>query len=148
TDVARSVIAAARDGNFSQFQIQRGLGVAQMVTFFEENRTGWRANDGLRGLVRFETHNLLDTAPEPGRFDLILCRNVLLYFDRPTRARAFERLATALAPDGRILLGAGETTVGQTELLVPEKGATGLHHKGPGALAQASDRAGARELRH
>ena len=88
TDVARSVIDGAREGNFSQFQIQRGLGVAQMVRFFEETRTGWRANEALRQMVRFEPHNLLDQPPEPGRFDLILCRNVLLYFDRAdARAR-------------------------------------------------------------
>ncbi len=128
TDVARSVVDAAREGNFSQFQIQRGLGVAQMVNFFEETRTGWRANEALRGMVRFETHNLLDPAPEPGRFDLILCRNVLLYFDRATRERAFVRLASALAPDGMVMLGAGETTVGQTDTLMPEKGGTGFHH--------------------
>jgi chemotaxis protein methyltransferase CheR len=128
TDVARSVVAAAREGNYSQFQIQRGLGVAQMVSFFEETRTGWRANEGLRKMVRFEAHNLLEPAPDPGRFDLILCRNVLLYFDRPTRERAFARLASALAPDGMLMLGAGETTVGQTEALVPEKGNTGFHH--------------------
>jgi len=128
TDVARSVVLAAREGNFSQFQIQRGLGVAQMVSFFEENRTGWRATEALRNMVRFEQHNLLDTPPEPGRFDLILCRNVLLYFDRPTRQRAFERLAAALVPDGRVMLGAGETTAGQTEVFLPEKGVTGFHH--------------------
>jgi chemotaxis protein methyltransferase CheR len=128
TDVARSVVAAAREGNFSQFQIQRGLGVAQMVSFFEETRTGWRATEALRKMVRFETHNLLDQSPEPGRFDLVLCRNVLLYFDRATRERAFLRLASALAPDGLLMLGAGETTVGQTEALVPEKGNTGFHH--------------------
>jgi chemotaxis protein methyltransferase CheR len=146
TDVAGAVVAAAREGNFSQFQIQRGLGVAQMVTFFEENRTGWRANDVLRGMVRFETHNLLDTAPDPGRFDLILCRNVLLYFDRPTRSRAFERLAAALASDGRLMLGAGETTVGQTELLAPEKGATGFHHLALGAPPRMAEGAGAARL--
>jgi chemotaxis protein methyltransferase CheR len=128
TDVARSVVNAAREGNFSQFQIQRGLGVAQMVSFFEETRTGWRATEALRKMVRFEAHNLLDQPPEPGRFDLILCRNVLLYFDRATRERAFGRLASALAPDGMLMLGAGETTVGQTEALVPEKGNTGFHH--------------------
>ena len=132
TDVARSVVNAAREGNFSQFQIQRGLGVAQMVTFFEETRTGWRATEALRQMVRFEAHNLLDQAPEPGRFDLILCRNVLLYFDRATRTRAFGRLASALAPDGLIMLGAGETTVGQTDALVPEKGGTGFHHLAAG----------------
>jgi chemotaxis protein methyltransferase CheR len=128
TDVARSVIGGAREGNYSQFQIQRGLGVAQMVRFFDETRTGWRANEALRQMVRFEAHNLLDASPEPGRFDLILCRNVLLYFDRATRERAFARLATALAPDGLVMLGAGETSVGQTSALVPEKGNTGFHH--------------------
>lgn len=138
TDVARSVVMAAREGNFSQFQIQRGLGVAQMVSFFEETRTGWRATDALRNMVRFEPHNLLDTAPDPGRFDLILCRNVLLYFDRPTRQRAFERLAAALAPDGRVMLGAGETTAGQTEILLPEKGATGFHHLAVGLPARTA----------
>ena len=127
TDVARSVIDAAREGSFSQFQIQRGLGVAQMVSFFEETRTGWRAGETLRGMVRFDVHNLLDTPPEPGRFVMILCRNVLLYFDRAVRRRAFDRLALALPPDGRLMLGAGETTVGQTETLTPEQGLTGFH---------------------
>ncbi|HYD24755.1 MAG TPA: CheR family methyltransferase [Croceibacterium sp.] len=138
TDVSPSMVAAAREGNFSQFQIQRGLGVAQMVTFFEETRTGWRAGEALRRMVRFATHNLLDTPPDPGRFDLILCRNVLLYFDRPTRARAFDRLAAALAPDGRVMMGAGETSVGQTEALVPEKGATGFHHLAVGVPMPAA----------
>ena len=146
TDVARSVVMAAREGNFSQFQIQRGLGVAQMVSFFEETRTGWRAAEALRNMIRFEPHNLLDTAPDPGRFDLILCRNVLLYFDRPTRQRAFERLASALAPDGRVMLGAGETTAGQTEILLPEKGATGFHHLAVGLPARAGAQSGDRRL--
>jgi chemotaxis protein methyltransferase CheR len=146
TDVARSVLVSAREGNFSQFQIQRGLGVAQMVSFFEETRTGWRASAALRSMVRFEPHNLLDTSPDPGRFDLILCRNVLLYFDRPTRQRGFERLAAALAPDGRVMLGAGETTAGQTEILLPEKGATGFHHLAAGLPVQAATLGGDRRL--
>src|SRR5262249_4852930 len=89
--------------------------------------SGWRANAALRGMVRFQTHNVLDAPPVPGRFDLILCRNVLLYFDRPTRARAFARLAEALAPEGRLLLGGGDTTVAQTSALAPIPGGFGLH---------------------
>ena len=146
TDVARSVLVSAREGNFSQFQIQRGLGVAQMVSFFQETRTGWRATEALRSMIRFEPHNLLDTSPDPGRFDLILCRNVLLYFDRPTRQRAFERLAAALAPDGRVMLGAGETTAGQTEVLLPEKGATGFHHLAVGLPSHTAAFGGDRRL--
>ena len=97
-------------------------------------------------MVRYEVHNVLHPAPYPGQFDLILCRNVLLYFDRPTRQRAFERLAGALAPDGRVMLGAGETTAGQTEILLPEKGATGFHHLAVGLPARAAAPAGDRRL--
>jgi len=144
TDVAGSVISSAREGSFSQFQIQRGLSVAQMVSFFEETRTGWRAGDALRSTVRFETHSVLDTPPEPGRFDLILCRNVLLYFDRDTRQRAFDRLAMALAPDGCLMLGAGETTVGQTERFAPQPRMTGFHRLAmPIPVAPLAARAGA-----
>jgi len=144
TDVAGSVISSAREGSFSQFQIQRGLSVAQMVSFFEETRTGWRAGDALRSTVRFETHSVLDTPPEPGRFDLILCRNVLLYFDRDTRQRAFDRLAMAMAPDGCLMLGAGETTVGQTERFAPQPRMTGFHRLAmPIPVAPLAARAGA-----
>ena len=134
TDVARPMVEAAREASFSQFQIQRGLAVTQMVRFFEETRTGWRAGQALRSKVRFELHSVLDTAPQPGRFDLILCRNVMLYFDRATRERAFARLAAALAPDGLLMLGTGETTVGQTPLLVPDGACPGFHRRAPGAM--------------
>lgn len=127
TDVAGPMIAAAREANYSQFQIQRGLAVTEMVDYFEETRTGWRAKDALRANVRFEVHNLLNLPPEPRRFDLILCRNVLLYFDQVTRKRAFARLAGALASDGLAVLGVGETTAGQTEALVPEGSGSGFH---------------------
>ncbi len=125
TDVSESVIELARAACYTQFQIQRGLGVAQMLRWFDETPEGWRAKDSLRGRVRFEVHNLLDPPPHAvvpgqGRFDLILCRNLLLYFDGPNRARAFDRLASALAPDGRLLLGAGETVIGQTDRFVPD----------------------------
>ncbi|OYW46003.1 MAG: hypothetical protein B7Z08_08480 [Sphingomonadales bacterium 32-68-7] len=131
TDVSPSMIASARQGSYTQFQIQRGLGALEMVSFFGETASGWRAAPALQRMIRFEPHNLLDAPPFPGRFDLILCRNVLLYFDRPTRARAFDRLAEALAPDGRLLLGAGETTVGQAQALAPIPGGYGLHGFAP-----------------
>jgi chemotaxis protein methyltransferase CheR len=138
TDVASAMIDAAREGSFSQFQIQRGLTVSQMVRFFEETRTGWRARTELRGKVRFELHSVLDPPPEPRRFDLILCRNVLLYFDRPTRERAFARLAAALAPGGLLMLGSGETTAGQTGLLVPDGAFPGFHRSGRDAAATSA----------
>jgi chemotaxis protein methyltransferase CheR len=111
TDVSASTVDFSRAATYSNFQIQRGLGVGQMLGFFSETPEGWRARDNLRQMVRYEVHNVLHPAPYPGQFDLILCRNVLLYFDGPVRSRAFARLAEALAPDGKLLLGGGETVL-------------------------------------
>jgi len=133
TDVSQSVVDAARGGCYSPFQIQRGLAVGQMVRFFDETPQGWQARETLRRMVRFERHNILDplpalaSAPAPATFDLILCRNVLLYFDDATRARAFTRLGSALAPDGWLILGAGETTIGQTDLIAPDRSLPSLY---------------------
>jgi chemotaxis protein methyltransferase CheR len=111
TDVSTSIIEFARAATYSSFQIQRGLGVSQMLAQFTETADGWQAKERLRRMVRYEVHNLLQPAPYPGRFDLILCRNVLLYFDRAVREQAFARLSEALAEDGKLLLGGGETVL-------------------------------------
>jgi chemotaxis protein methyltransferase CheR len=140
TDVSQAVIDAARRACYSQFEIQRGLGVGQMVRFFEETPQGWRAQERLRRMVQFELHNLLDPQPQPTSFDLILCRNVLLYFDDATRIRAFERVAGALAPDGWLVLGAGETTLGQTDLVVPDRNLPSFYRRGAPASHLTANR--------
>ncbi|MEO0056885.1 MAG: hypothetical protein RIT17_321 [Pseudomonadota bacterium] len=119
TDVSYRAINAARSGSYSQFEVQRGLGVTQMLRHFDESANGWQIRDEPRRMVHFRQHNVL--GPHPGRqpFDLVLCRNVLLYFDRTTRVAAFDRLASAVAPDGFLMLGAGETVVGQTDRFSP-----------------------------
>lgn len=119
TDVSHRAIAAARSGIFSQFEVQRGLGVAQMLRHFEETPRGWQVREEVRQMVRFAQHNILGAPPCRTPFDLVLCRNVLLYFDRPTRTDAFARLAGAVMPDGYLMLGAGETVIGQTDRFVP-----------------------------
>jgi chemotaxis protein methyltransferase CheR len=131
TDVSQSMVEFARAACYTQFQIQRGLAVGQMVRFFQETPQGWRAQERLRRAVRFELHNLLD--PPPGSFDLILCRNVLLYFDDATRRRALERLHSALAPGGWLILGAGEAIVGQSDLVAADRGLPGLYRKPGGS---------------
>jgi chemotaxis protein methyltransferase CheR len=122
TDVSHRVVNAARSGRFSQFEVQRGLGVTQMLRHFDETAQGWQIREEARRMVNFRQHNVL--APHPGRqpFDLVLCRNVLLYFERATRAAAFDRLASAVAGDGFLMLGAGETVVGQTDRFTPSAG--------------------------
>lgn len=127
TDVSHSAIASARTGLYSQFEVQRGLGVTQMLTHFEESQQGWQILDRTRAFARFQQHNVLDEAPVRQPVDLILCRNVLLYFAQPNRHRAFSRLSGALAADGYLMLGAGETVVGQTREFGPVAGHASLY---------------------
>ncbi len=129
TDVSESVVARARDGVYSQFEVQRGLGVAQMIRWFEESADGWRAVEPLRRCLRFQVHNILEVPPHPGlgEFDIVLCRNVLLYLNAEKRALAFDRLASAMAPDAALMLGAGETVIGQTKRLAADREWRGLY---------------------
>ncbi len=144
TDVSSKAIATARSGLYTQFEIQRGISVAQMLNFFSETNGGWQASDKIRSMVRFQQHNVLDAPPSPARFDLVLCRNVLLYFDVATRRRVFDRLAGALAGDGWLMLGAGETVVGQTERFETAACGSALYRHSDTAPAEQSLRAAAR----
>ncbi|WP_309661349.1 protein-glutamate O-methyltransferase CheR [Sphingomonas sp.] len=127
TDVSTSAIDRARSGAYTQFEVQRGLGIKQMIRWFEECEDGWRAVEALRKPVRFQVHNLLEKPPQPGDFDIVLCRNVLLYLSAEKRTLAFERLSSAMAPNGWLMLGAGETVIGQTRKLAADPKARGLY---------------------
>jgi chemotaxis protein methyltransferase CheR len=144
TDVSTTCIDRARHGIYTQFEVQRGLGVNQMIRWFEECPDGWRAVEALRKPVRFQVHNLLEPAPHPGGFDIVLCRNVLLYLNPEKKSLAFERLASSLAEDGWLMLGAGETVIGQTSRLGADINARGLYRLvGDGARVEkrgATDR--------
>ena len=127
TDVSSAVIDRARSGTYSQFEVQRGLAITQTIRWFEECADGWRVVEPLRRPIRFQVHNVLEAPPHPGQFDIILCRNVLLYLCEEKRKQAFDRLASALAPDGWLMLGAGETVIGQTRKLASDSEARGLY---------------------
>lgn len=118
TDISTQAITTARQGLYSQFEVQRGLAVTDMLNHFDETSAGWQLRDNVRRLSRFEHHNLLKPAPGRARFDLILCRNVLLYFDAQKRSLAFDRLSHGLANDGFLMLGAGEAASPHTDTLI------------------------------
>jgi chemotaxis protein methyltransferase CheR len=118
TDVSPSIIEAAKRGCYSAFQVQRGLGVMQMLNWFDETADGWVIRDALRRKVQFRQHNILDPLTAFRKFDIVLCRNVLLYFDAERRRTIFERLESAMVADGWLMLGAGESIIGQTQLFV------------------------------
>lgn len=136
TDISSGAIERAQTGVFSQFEIQRGLPITMMMRWFEQEGENWYAKSDLKRRVQFRRHNVLEQPPLPGRFDLILCRNVLLYFPAPVRTAAFDRLASAIEPGGVLMLGAGETVLGQTSKFVSERELRGLYR--PAAEGQSS----------
>ena len=137
TDVSNGCVDRARAGSYSQFEVQRGLGINQMIKWFEECADGWRAVEALRKPVRFQVHNLLEPPPHPGGFDIVLCRNVLLYLNPEKKTLAFERIAGAMAEDGWLMLGAGETVIGQTSKLGADIKVRGLYRLvGNGSLVE------------
>ena len=132
TDVSTGVVDRARSGVYTQFEVQRGLGINQTIRWFEECPDGWRAVEELRKNVRFQVHNLLEPPPHPAQFDIVLCRNVLLYLTADKRTLAFERIAAAMADDGWLMLGAGETVIGQTTRFGADVSARGLYRRTDG----------------
>jgi chemotaxis protein methyltransferase CheR len=132
TDVSRSAIEKARSGIYTQFEVQRGLGAMQMLRCFEEcPGATWRISPDLQRKVRFQVHSLVEPPPHPGEFDIILCRNVLLYFSVEMRGRVFDRLAEASHADTVLMLGAGETVIGQTSEFASDPDCRGLYMRTP-----------------
>ncbi|UZK66523.1 CheR family methyltransferase [Sphingomonas sp. M1-B02] len=119
TDVSPAALARARAGRFSQFEIQRGLPVRRMLAWFDGAGSEWSAKSELLRRIQFRQQNLTADPAPPGKFDIILCRNVMLYFSGEVRQRVFGTLASAVRPGGLLVLGAGETVIGQTDRFRP-----------------------------
>ncbi len=120
TDISAEAVDRAREGVYSRFEIERGLGADRLARYFEPAGRRWRVREDLRALARFETRNLL--APlTVGPCDLVLCRNVAIYFDLAVRKDLFARLARTLDPDGYLLIGATESLVGVDDRFAPRR---------------------------
>jgi chemotaxis protein methyltransferase CheR len=117
TDIAREPLARAREGLFTQFEVQRGLPMQCLVKFFGKEESQWRIKPALRDAVQFREWNLLADLRALGSFDIVFCRNVLIYFDAPTKSRVLEAIARQMAADGVLFLGGAETVLGLTESL-------------------------------
>ena len=112
TDLSTEILDKAQAGLYSQFEVQRGLPIRYLVKYFKQQGERWQIDAALRSRVRFKTFNLLDEPASLGGFDVIFCRNVLIYFDQPTKATILDRLSRVLAPDGYLYLGGAETVLG------------------------------------
>jgi chemotaxis protein methyltransferase CheR len=132
TDISAPNLKAAEMGFFNQFEVQRGLPVALLLRYFRQEGDRWRVSEHLRRRITFECFNLLDDPARLGTFDVIFCRNILIYFDVDARRIVFDRLRSALRPSGLITLGAAETTVGVTQSFGP-------HPSYPAFLAPAGE---------
>lgn len=117
TDYSPRVLKRAREGIYSEFEARRGLAADHIARFFVPVAGGLQVSAALRDGVRFERRNLLEPFTDLGRFDVVLCRNVLLYFDPATKARVLDRVADTLLPDGLLFLGSAESAAGTTRRL-------------------------------
>jgi chemotaxis protein methyltransferase CheR len=127
SDVSEAALARARGGRFSQFEIQRGLPIRRMMRWFDAAGGDWAAKPELMRQISFRRINLVADALPPGKFDVVLCRNVLLYLSPTLRRQVLDRLAGVMRPGGLLVLGAGETVIGQTEAFRPSQEYRGLY---------------------
>jgi chemotaxis protein methyltransferase CheR len=127
TDLAPSVLEKSRAGIYSQFEVQRGLPIQLLVKYFKQVGEMWQLNADIRAMTQFKQLNLLQDFSHLGTFDVIFCRNVLIYFDQDTKVNVFKRLAKAMEPDGFLALGAAETVVGLTDAFKPHPDKRGLY---------------------
>ena len=127
TDIAREQLARAREGLYTQFEIQRGLPMQMLVRHFRKEDAGWRINAKLREMVQFREWNLLADLRPLGLFDIVFCRNVLIYFDQPTKSAVLDAIARQLRPDGLLYLGGAETVLGLSDRFAPAPGQRGVY---------------------
>jgi chemotaxis protein methyltransferase CheR len=136
TDLSTEVLEKSKSGVYSQFEVQRGLPIQLLVKYFKQNGELWQIGPELRAMVQHRQLNLLHDFSQLGAFDVIFCRNVLIYFDQETKINIFGRLAKAMEGDGFLVLGAAETVVGLTDVFKPFPDKRGLYRPS-GARAAA-----------
>lgn len=127
TDIADEILQQARNGVYNQFEIQRGLTIQMVVKNFTQKETNWEIKDDLKKNVTFKKFNLLDPMEGLGPFDIIFCRNVLIYFNAEMKEGVLNKMAKRLNKDGFLFLGACETVMGMKTPFKPSAGMTGVH---------------------
>jgi chemotaxis protein methyltransferase CheR len=137
TDLSHAVLEKSKAGIFSQFEVQRGLPIQMLVKYFTQAGELWQLNADTRAMVQHRQLNLLQDFSHLGTFDVIFCRNVLIYFDQDTKAGIFDRLARMLEPDGVLALGAAESVVGISDAFKPYPERRGMYCPNPARTARA-----------
>jgi chemotaxis protein methyltransferase CheR len=143
TDLSQEVLEKAKAGVYSQFEVQRGLPIQMLMKYFKQTGETWQINPELRAMIQHRQLNLLQDFSHLGTFDVIFCRNVLIYFDQETKINIFNRLARQIEPDGFLVLGAAETVVGLTDTFRPIADRRGLYKPNDPRAAAAKPAEGA-----
>ena len=134
TDLSQEVLDKSRAGIYSQFEVQRGLPIQLLVKYFAQIGELWQLNSEIRSMVQYRQLNLLQDFSGLGKFDVVFCRNVLIYFDQQTKTQIFERIARVTEPDGMLMLGAAESVVGITNAFRPYPDKRGLYQPNVGEV--------------
>jgi chemotaxis protein methyltransferase CheR len=127
TDLSTEMLDKAKAGIYSQFEVQRGLPVQMLMKYFAPVGQQWQLDASIRGMVKFARVNLLDDLSSFGQFDVVFCRNVLIYFDQPTKTKVLDRISRMIPADGALYLGGAETVLGTTERFRPVPGQRGVY---------------------
>src|SRR3546814_495123 len=135
TDISTEVLARARAGLYTQFEVQRGLPITHLVKYFRQQGDKWELTPDIRRMVNYREFNLLGDLTGLGSFDIVFCRNVLIYFDQPTKARVLEAISRLMPADGVLYLGGAETVLGITDRFKPMDNHRGLYQPNTAAVA-------------
>jgi chemotaxis protein methyltransferase CheR len=138
TDLSVEVLEKAKAGIYSQFEVQRGLPIQMLVKYFTQTGDTWQIAPEIRAMVQYRMFNLLGDFASLGSFDVVFCRNVLIYFDQETKIGVLNRIAKLLTPDGYLVLGAAETVVGLTDAFKPVPDKRGLYAPNKDAIKPAA----------
>jgi chemotaxis protein methyltransferase CheR len=137
TDLSNEILDKAKEGLYSQFEVQRGLPIAHLVKYFVQVGGRWQIEDSLRKMIKFQPFNLLDDLSSLGGFDVVFCRNVLIYFDTPAKTKVLNGVADLLPADGFLYLGGAETVLGSTDRFEIMQGQRGIYRVASAGAAKA-----------
>jgi len=137
TDISSEMVAKAKAGLYSQFEVQRGLPIQLLVKYFKKEGDLWQIDASLRAMVRYREYNLLNDLRGLGAFDVVFCRNVLIYFDNETKAKVLAQIRGIMPDDGILFLGGAETVLGISDQFKPIPDLRGLYMPTERAAASA-----------
>lgn len=140
TDISNDILDQAREGLYTQFEVQRGLPITLLMKYFTQNDAQkWQINDEIKSMIKYQYFNLLEPMTMLGTFDIIFCRNVLIYFDEATKGEVLGRMSKQIENDGFLMLGGAETVIGITDefMAVPNKRGVYARKSSPHLTADA-----------